>query len=162
MINRGWTVPGALLLRRFVVLMWCGSVLAALCGVSVSWPGAVSATSSHFPPPCANNTTNLEDPATADAYSANSWVAQHTVAQDAPVTIYTGAYDQRKDAAALADPAQRPVVTGVMVLNDQFTKVAPSVSSWSLSATNTGNTSPVIPDCAQGAQPLSLHFLSGG
>src|SRR5579871_6815711 len=60
-----------------------------------------------FPPPCANGTTNLQDPDSATAYSANSWVAQHTVHPGDAITIYDGAYDQKGSSG-------QPVVSNVL------------------------------------------------
>jgi len=153
---------------RHVLLTWPHPLLIVGCVVFTGGWATLSnqsrpaiAASSHVQSGCANNTTNLQDPATADAYSANSWVAQHTVVQDAPVTIYTGAYDQRKDAVAVADPTQRPVVTGVVVLGSDFKNTTRSVPAWSLSATNRGNTSPVAPDCTQGGRSSTLYQYTG-
>jgi len=151
----------SLLSRQRSLLMWCGIVLAVICGVLVGQPGSALATSSHFPPPCANNTTNLEDPATADAYSANSWVAQHTVVQGTQVTVYTGAYDQPKAGATLTDPAQHPVAANVMVLGSDFTQAKGAVPPWSLSSANTGNTPPIAPDCVQGGKKSTLYEYTG-
>ncbi len=140
-----------MLAARRDFLVFFSIMVVLICSIHAGRLGLALAASSHVPPPCANGTTNLEDPNTAMAYSANSWVAQHTIHPGTAVTIYTGAYDQKESTG-------QPVVSAVMVLNSAFQNVG---GRWSLSTTNTGNASPVAPDCTQKGAKSTLYEYTG-
>ena len=138
--------------RLLVVL----TLFALLGGVPALPVEETHATAQRVPPPCANGTTNLEDPGTATAYTANSWVAQHTVHVGDAVTIYNGAYSQRGSP-------QPPRVTNVLVLDTAFKTVSFSGqgATWTLSAANPANVTPIAPDCVQGGTASTLCEYTG-
>jgi len=145
-----------LMVRRYATLACIGVQLATLGNMSIGTVRPALAASSHFPLPCANNTTNLEDPSTAAAYSANSWVAQHTIHPGDVVTIFSGAYDQKGSM-------EQPMVKDVLVLDAAFkrTKVTGPGATWSLNTANGNNTPPVTPDCTQSGAKSTLYEYTG-
>ncbi len=113
---------------------------------------SVQAAPNLLPSSCATSTTHLENPDTAEAWSANSWVAQHTVHPGTAVTIYSGAYDQKISSGP-------PAVSAIQVLDDRFQKVPGG--TWNLSSINQANTPPVNPDCTQPGTKSTLYEYTG-
>jgi len=151
----GGAAPHALqhIRARLLVVL---TLLALLGGIPALPVEEIHATAQRFSPPCANGTTNLEDPGTATAYTANSWVAQHTVHVGDAVTIYNGAYSQRGSP-------QPPRVTNVLVLDSAFKTASFSGqgATWTLSAVNPANVAPIAPDCVQGGTASTLCEYTG-
>lgn len=153
---RVWFSSHGSSMKRYRIIVRLSSLLAVLSYLLTLGIPPALATPSGLVTPCATSTTNLEGPDTAAGYSANSWVAQHTIHVADVVTIYSGAYDQK-------DSVEAPTVKDVLVLDSSFKRVpfTGQGAAWSLSTTNNRNTPPIVPDCTQRGAKSTLYEYAG-